>query len=413
MHAVPLDVLKAATFGAVDLEPRDDGFIPRRLPLWTRRQYADVGIDWVSSHAAGVRLRVRTSARRLRLQATFIRNVAAESPHPPFPVSVVATAQGILLDRCDLDEGTLILAAADRTFTVVPGPISLMEFHLGGDGSEREIEVWLPHNAQVVVHGAEADAAVTAAPADDRPMWLHHGSSISHGLEAEGPLGPWPQQAARALSLDLLNLGFAGNAMLDPFVARTIATTTADVITLKLGINIVNADGMRERTFVPALHGFLDIIREGHPDTPLAVITAISCPSHEDVPGPTRRVGSGRFAGTPREMNPGDGSLTLRRTRDLIGRVVTDRSARDPQLRVVDGTDLFGDDDDAALLYDDLHPNQHGYDLIAARFTDLARTPDHSLGRTFSSVLAGTAVREGEGARRLPPPPGPNTVVPR
>jgi phospholipase/lecithinase/hemolysin len=111
-------------------------------------------------------------------------------------------------------------------------------------------------------------------------------------------------------------------------------------------------------------------------------------------------------------MNSGDGSLTLRRTRDLIGRVVTDRSARDPQLRLVDGQDLFGDDD-AALLYDDLHPNQHGHDLMAARFTDLARKPDHSLGRTFSSVLTGTAVREGEGARRLPAPPGPTVVVPR
>ncbi|HEY9266865.1 MAG TPA: hypothetical protein VIP82_08080 [Microbacterium sp.] len=62
---------------------------------------------------------------------------------------------------------------------------------------------------------------------------------------------------------------------------------------------------------------------------------------------------------------------------------------------------------------DDLHPNPDGHDLMAARFTDLAHNPDHPLGRTFTSVLTGTSVREGEGARRLPAPPGLDTVVSR
>ncbi|MDJ1113816.1 GDSL-type esterase/lipase family protein [Microbacterium dauci] len=412
MHAVPLSTLRAATFGAADIEQREDGFMPRRLPRSTRIQYADAGVDWISSHTAGVRLRLNTAARRLRVRATFIRNVDSDAPAPPFPVTVVATTDGVVVDRCDLDDGTLIVAAPDRTSTVLPGEVSVVDLHLGGDGSEREVQIWLPHTAQVIVHGAEADAPAEASAASDRPVWLHHGSSISHGLEADGPLGPWPQQAAAALGVELLNLGFAGNALLDPFVARTIAAADADVITLKLGINVVNADAMRERTFVPALHGFLDIVQDGHPHTPVAVITAISCPSHEHTPGPTRRLESGRFAATPRQVNPGDGTLTLQRTRELVGHVVTQRAAEDPQLRLVDGLELFGPDD-AALLYDDLHPNQDGYDLIAARFTGLARTLDHPLGRTFASVLAGTTVREGEGARRLPTPPGLDPAVPR
>lgn len=402
---VPQDVLIAATTGAADIEHVDHGFIPRRLPLWTRAQHADSGIDWVSSHSAGVRLRVSTGARRVRLHLSFIRNVDAGATRPPFPVTLVAEHDEVVLDRREVEDTTLLVSLRDGTFTRIPGPRSTVTFELGGDGSERVVSIWLPHTAQTVIHAAEADALVAADPPTE-PTWLHHGSSISHGLEADGPLGPWSQQASRSLGLELRNLGFAGNAMLDPFVARTIAATPAHVITLKLGINIVNADGMRARTFVPALHGFLDIIRQGHGHTPVAVITAISCPSHENVPGPTREVQPGRYAGTPREIPPGDGSLTLARTRELVSRVVTERAATDPFLWLADGLELFGPSDTAHLC-DDLHPDQTGHDLIAQRFARFARDGDHPLGAAFARALAVTDVREGEGARRLPASPGP------
>lgn len=38
--------------------------------------------------------------------------------------------------------------------------------------------------------------------------------------------------------------------------------TPADLISFKMGINVVNTDAMRLRAFTPALHGFLTIIRE-------------------------------------------------------------------------------------------------------------------------------------------------------
>ena len=41
--------------------------------------------------------------------------------------------------------------------------------------------------------------------------------------------------------------------------------TPADLISVKLGINLVNTDLMRLRAFGPAVHGFLDTIRDGHP----------------------------------------------------------------------------------------------------------------------------------------------------
>ena len=61
----------------------------------------------------------------------------------------------------------------------------------------------------------------------------------SECLEAETPRQTWPQLAAAALGLELDNFALAGNAQLDPFVARTLAARPADVVSLKLGVMTV------------------------------------------------------------------------------------------------------------------------------------------------------------------------------
>src|SRR5262249_53891273 len=153
----------------------------------------------------------------------------------------------------------------------------------------KHLDLYLPHAAAVTLVALRADAPVEApAPPPARVRhWVHHGSSISHCLEATYPTGVWPVVAARRAGVDLTRLAFAGECQLDQYVARSIRDMDADLISLKLGINLVNADSMRERTFVPAVHGFLDTIRDGHPTTPIAVVAPILCPAHEDHPGPT------------------------------------------------------------------------------------------------------------------------------
>ena len=88
--------------------------------------------------------------------------------------------------------------------------------------------------------------------------------------------------------MELINLGFGGSALLDPFTARALRDTPADLISVKIGINVVNADLMRLRAFAPAVHGFLDTIREGHPTTPLLVVSPILLPHPRGHPGPRR-----------------------------------------------------------------------------------------------------------------------------
>ena len=148
--------------------------------------------------------------------------------------------------------------------------------------------------------------------------------------------------AARTAGLDLVNLGFSGNAVLDPFVARAIRDQPADVITLKLGINVVNHDAIHLRAFAPAVHGFLDTIRDGHPTTPLVVVSPLLCPLVETTPGPTSLDPADpsvfRTTGHPSEV--ADGKLTLTVIRSVLRAVVDARA--DSALTYVDGTSLYG-----------------------------------------------------------------------
>ncbi|MEI3868689.1 GDSL-type esterase/lipase family protein [Microbacterium sp. CCNWLW134] len=187
--------------------------------------------------------------------------------------------------------------------------------------------------------------------------------------EAETPRGVWPVAAADQLDLDVTNLGFAANAHLDPFTARAMRDSGADLFSLKVGINIVGGDTMKRRTFVPAVHGFLDTIREGAPTAPILVISPILCPMHEDTPGPTvTDPETGERRGTPPMVpDPLEPPLTLRSVREILRGIVAARAVADTRMFFLDGLDLFGADD-IDELPDGLHPSPAGYLRIADRF---------------------------------------------
>ncbi|MCW2165669.1 GDSL-like Lipase/Acylhydrolase family protein [Microbacterium hydrothermale] len=239
---------------------------------------------------------------------------------------------------------------------------------------------------QVDLVSLDSDAPL--APIDDpRPVWVHHGSSISHGSNAAAPTEIWPVVAARAAGVQLRNLGFGGSAMVDPFLARVIRDQDADLISVKLGINVVNADAMRARAFVPAVHGFLDTIREGHADTPLLVVSPIHSGIHEKTPGPgafdpdSLREGAARFVATGSAAEVARGALTLEVVRDLLAGVVAARSD-DPALHYLDGLSLYGADDAVAHpLPDGLHPDTETHRLIGERFAAAAFAAGAPFGR--------------------------------
>ena len=134
--------------------------------------------------------------------------------------------------------------------TLQPGPVDTLRF-TGLAGGTKDVEIWLPHNEITELVALRTDAPVAAVPGPGRRVWLHHGSSISHGSNAESPTTTWPARAAGIGGVELVNLGFSGSAVLDPFIARAMRDTPADLVSLKVGINLVNLDLLRLRAFGP------------------------------------------------------------------------------------------------------------------------------------------------------------------
>ena len=368
-----------AAYGAMDFDHRGEGLSPRRLPAWTRPQLPEM-MDVMVRMPSGVRLVFGTDSDRVGL--SFLATNMVMPPNARRPVTFNLETGDRLLLATSMLGNTIVLNPQKRgDFELQRGEADTVWFE-GLGGAEKVCELWLPHNAFIELRSLviEDGAALRTAGAEGRPRWIHYGSSISHCMEAEQPGEVWPAVAARRAGVALQSLGFGGQCHLDQFVARTIRDSDADIVSIKTGINVINMDSMRERVFAPALHGFLDTVREGKPDVPIVLISPIFCPSAEEHPGPTVADGAGKFVTIKGFDEIREGCMSLRRVREIIKEVIAKRDAvGEKNLHHVDGLELFGEPD-AGDLPDDLHPNPAGYVRIGERFAD------RILGSLASSV---------------------------
>ncbi|MDV6270865.1 GDSL-type esterase/lipase family protein [Rhodococcus globerulus] len=360
--------------GVLDLERTEHGMRPHRLPARARRQCADGQLTMAQAQPSGVRLVFRTRATTIELDTLPTKMIYAGAPPRPQGVYDLLI-DGRLAGQADAPGGnTVTIDMATGTAVRQEGPVSTVRFADLPDCS-KNVEIWLPHNESTELVALRTDAVIERVRNNGRRVWLHHGSSISQGSGAESPSTTWPALAASAGDVDLTNLGFSGSALLDQFTARAMRDSPADLISIKMGINLVNTDVMRLRAFTSAVHGFLDTIREGHATTPLLVVSPVYCPIHEDTPGPgafdfeALSRGELRFVATGDPADRAAGRLTLRVIRDELARIVAQRVVEDPNLHYLDGCELYGEADNAELpLPDQLHPDAATHRLIGERF---------------------------------------------
>jgi hypothetical protein len=373
MTEVPFQTVAMLLQGSLDVVWTRAGLTPVRLPPWAWAQVPDRATAETFRTAAGVRLAARTSARVLELHLGATRTALEGFDYPAYPVSTVLVVDGEERASHHVDElGTRTFDLDGALLSETEAPTVTVRFDDLPAG-DKELEVWLPANAVVELRAVRADAPLQAT-ASTRAHWVHYGSSISHCLEVSTPIGAWPAVAARTARVDLTNLGVAGSCHLDPFVARAIRTVPADCVSLKVGINIAIFDTLKARTFAPAVHGFLDTIRDGHPDVPILVVSPIVCPILEDAPGPLAFGGGALTLANP---DGGTDALSLRRVRELLADVVDRR--HDPHLHYLDGLRLFGEDD-LDELPDGVHPSPAGYTLLGERFARMVFGPDGYFG---------------------------------
>ncbi|MBU6317415.1 MAG: lipase, partial [Acidobacteria bacterium] len=248
LREVSFESGEVQTRGAWELERTPGGTLPRRLPAWTRAQLPDIFMNTMVTMTAGVRLVFATDSPVVELTChpRTIHTVGEPLREPVFQMLIDGELQPDVAGR----GGTIVhvdrvAGPAGITFEE-GGPVVLRWEGLGT--RRKEVEIWLPTNASVELHSLRVaiDSLVEALPVRRR-RWTHYGSSISHCMDVDRPFDAWPAQVARRRDLELTNFALAGQCQLDPFMGRVIRDAPADVISVKVGINLVNANSMTER----------------------------------------------------------------------------------------------------------------------------------------------------------------------
>lgn len=218
-------------------------------------------------------------------------------------------------------------------------------------GEMKLVEVWLDQCHKVMIKGVWVDSeSIIKKYVDTRKHWIHYGSSISHSIIGRNPSCTWVAQVARKLDVNVTNMGFNGRCLCEPMAAKLIRDNQADVITLKVGINCIDGR-LTILTFVPAVIGLIETIREKQKEVPIALISPIICVSDDRGEGVR-----GKSGYTLEEMR-----AELRRVVQVL------REYGDDNLYYVDGLTIYGKEE-VSYLPDGLHPNESGQDILAEHF---------------------------------------------
>lgn len=304
--------LRLSWEGLISLEKTDSWTMPWRIPESERRFFDAGNFLEMAAHSTGVRLRLRSDT--CHLQGEF---------------------EGDALANLDLlCNGKLVsqeLLSQSRNFQFGPLPSGM-----------NELELWLPHNRSFRLRYLEVDADAECYPwPDQRPRWIAYGSSITHSVSATSPTQTWVSAVALRMGWSATNLGYSGNCHMEPMVALMIRDLPADILTLCIGVNIHGASSTSSRSFIPAIIGFIRILREKHPTTPIYLISPI-------------------FASARETMFNAVG-MTLSEVRSQVEEAAKRLTEEgDTFLSYIDGLDLLGPGD-YALIPDGVHPSEGGY----------------------------------------------------
>ena len=208
------------------------------------------------------------------------------------------------------------------------------------DGDLHEFRLYLPiYNAVTSLEiGVPATAAIdTEAPRPERPI-AYYGTSIVHGAGASRPGMTHAAILGRRLDYPLLNLGFSGNAIMEPEVARFLAEL--DVVAYVLD-PLPNMPAERIDGFA---REFVRIIRGAHPRTPIVLVEDRGYPAGWITPGSRRE------------------NIERRRSLKLAFADLLNESAG--PLHYIEGEGLLGIDGDGT------NDGSHASDLGASRMAD-------------------------------------------
>lgn len=132
----------------------------------------------------------------------------------------------------------------------------------------RRYRLYLPlYNGVTSVEiGVSADATFRPVPPSDEKPIVFYGTSITQGQAASRPGMAYTAILGRRLNMPVINLGFSGNARMEPEIAELLAELDAAIYVMdpfpNMDAGLINANFER----------FLTILRDAKPTTPIVIV---------------------------------------------------------------------------------------------------------------------------------------------
>jgi lysophospholipase L1-like esterase len=211
----------------------------------------------------------------------------------------------------------------------------------GLDRKMREFRLYLPlYKAMISLElGLSEGASILppSPPAIEKPI-VFYGTSITQGGCASTAGSDYVSSVGRRLNLDVINLGFSGNGKGEAELAELIREINASMYVIDYAGN-VEEDELRR-----TLPGFVRILRQARPETPILFMSSICYAGVDFVQDVRRRVETKRD--------------------DIMGFYIEQRRRGDRNIHFTDGYSLLPFGTDSATV-DGVHPTDHGFQLMA------------------------------------------------
>lgn len=211
------------------------------------------------------------------------------------------------------------------------------EWHIGRERRIRDITLYLPLYKPVTIQELTLDTEAHLAPAKPyaigKPI-VYYGSSITQGGCASNPGGSCQALLERKLDADFVNLGFSGNGLGEPALAKAICELDPSCIVLDFWAN------PSAEQYAAALPAFVESLRQRWPRIPILVTSPFYFPAEQSGGSVAREQSAKRLAG--REF------------------VEKQRKGGDRRLWFVDGLKMLNREQTAGLV-DGVHCNSLGF----------------------------------------------------
>ncbi|PPJ25758.1 SGNH/GDSL hydrolase family protein [Nocardia nova] len=235
---------------------------------------------------------------------------------------------------------TVRVVGAHSTAVPIAAPEGRIEVPLPSRPADATVRIYLPETNAFEPLGISANSGVIA-PVRYSRRWVVYGDSICQGWSVSEAGLAWPSLVAERLSIDAVNLGFAGSARGELEAAAVVAASGADAVAIAWGTNSWATIPMDPGLIAETMRVFLATVRRGLPGVPIVVMSPIVRPGAEAA---KNRLGA-----------------TLAQLRFALEAAV-EAIDSSPPITLIRGLDLLTPED----LVDGIHPGDKGHAALAA-----------------------------------------------